>query len=142
MKKFKVVSLFSGCGGADLGLLGGFWFLGKHYKRLNTSIVFSNDVDKYAAETYRKNFAHPISCEDIRNIKSKELPEHEILIGGFPCQSFSIVGQRQGISDLRGQLFLEMARILKDKQPAAFIGENVKGLTNLQNGKILDLIIK
>lgn len=142
MNKLRVVSLFSGCGGADLGLLGGFWFLGKHYKRLSTSVVFANDVDKYAVETYKKNFPHPISDEDIRKIKSTDIPEHDILVGGFPCQTFSIVGQRKGISDLRGQLFLEMARILKDRQPSVFIGENVKGLVNLQKGKVLDLIIE
>jgi DNA (cytosine-5)-methyltransferase 1 len=141
MKNYRIASLFSGCGGADLGLLGGFWFQGKTYKRLKTSVEFANDVDKYAAETYGKNFKHQITCQDIREISSEVIPDHEILVGGFPCQSFSIVGQRQGLSDLRGQLFLEMARILKDKQPLGFIAENVKGLANLNQGKVLKFIL-
>lgn len=64
------------------------------------------------------------------------------MVGGFPCQAFSIVGQKKGLSDIRGQLYMEMARILTDKQPAGFIAENVKGLTNLQNGKIFEIILR
>lgn len=142
MKKYRVASLFSGCGGADLGVSGGFTFLGDNYERLPVSIVFANDMDVFAAETYSANFAHPFLRSSIEDVTSEKIPEHEILIGGFPCQAFSIVGQRHGLNDKRGQLFQEMARILHDKQPKAFIAENVKGLTNLQNGKIFRLILE
>lgn len=142
MKKLRIVSLFSGCGGGDLGLLGGFSFLGEHYKRLRTSIVLANDIDVFAADTYKANFKHNFICKSITDIPSIEIPEHDVLVGGFPCQAFSIIGQRKGLNDTRGQLFLEMARILTDKQPLAFIAENVKGLTNIQNGKIFETILQ
>ncbi|MBD2188125.1 DNA cytosine methyltransferase [Pseudanabaena mucicola] len=142
MKKLRIVSLFSGCGGSDLGLLGGFSFLGEHYKRLRTSIVLANDIDVFAADTYKANFKHNFICKSITDISSIEIPEHDVLVGGFPCQAFSIIGQRKGLNDTRGQLFLEMGRILKDKQPLAFIAENVKGLTNIQKGKIFETILK
>lgn len=142
MKKFRIASLFSGCGGGDFGVLGGFSFLGERYKRLRASVVFANDIDVFAAETYRANFKHNFVCKSITDIPSPEIPEHDILVGGFPCQAFSMVGQRQGLSDLRGQLFLEMARILRDKQPSGFIAENVKGLTNIQKGKVFEVILQ
>ena len=142
MKKYEIASLFSGCGGADLGLRGSFTFLGDRFERLRTKVVFANDMDVFAAETYKANFNHPFVCESISNIPSTEIPDHDILVGGFPCQAFSIVGRRQGMSDERGQLFLQMARILRDKQPDAFIAENVKGLVNIQKGKVFDVILE
>jgi len=104
--------------------------------------VFANDIDIFASETYRANFKHNFVCKSITDISSSEIPEHDIIVGGFPCQAFSIVGQRKGLNDLRGQLFLEMARILRDKQPSAFIAENVKGLTNIHKGKVFEAILK
>lgn len=140
--KYKIASLFSGCGGGDLGMRGAFTFLGKRYYRLRTHIVFANDVDVFAAQTYKANFKHNFVCKSISDMSSSEIPDHDILAGGFPCQAFSIIGQRQGLSDMRGQLFMDMARIIEDKQPRAFIAENVKGLTNLQGGKVFDVILK
>lgn len=142
MKKYRIASLFSGCGGGDLGLLGGFTFSGERYHRHPASIVFANDFDTFAEITYRANFKHPFIRKSITEIPSSEIPDHDILSGGFPCQTFSIVGQRAGLGDLRGQLFMEMARILRDKQPSAFIAENVKGLTNLHKGKVFDVILR
>jgi DNA (cytosine-5)-methyltransferase 1 len=142
MKKFKIVSLFTGCGGGDLGLHGSFSFLGEWFGRLKTEIIFANDVDKYAAQTYRANFDTPFVCKSITDIPSTDIPNHDILVGGFPCQAFSIVGQRRGLSDVRGQLYMQMARLLSDKKPAVFIAENVKGLTNLQKGKVFETILR
>lgn len=141
MRKYEIASLFSGCGGGDLGLLGGFEFLNSWYERLRTKVVFANDVDVFAATTYMANFNHPFVCESISNIPSTEIPDHDILVGGFPCQAFSIVGQRRGISDERGNLFRDMARILREKQPAAFIAENVKGLININGGRVFDIVL-
>lgn len=137
-----IASLFAGCGGSDMGVSGGFKFLGRKYDKLPTKIVYANDIDKDAAETYRLNFGDHISCKSIIDVPSTDIPDHDVLVGGFPCQTFSIVGQRKGMSDPRGQLFNEMARILIDKQPKAFIGENVKGLTNIHNGKVLEHILE
>lgn len=142
MRKIRVVSLFSGCGGGDLGLLGGFDFLGKNYPRKGFEIVWANDIDHFAVETYKKNIDTRITKEDICRIDAKDIPDHEIMIGGFPCQSFSMVGQRKGFSDPRGKLYKEMTRMLKAKRPMVFIAENVKGLVSIGQGKVFQKILK
>lgn len=139
-KIIKVASLFSGCGGSDLGLLGGFSFLGSTYTKLNTKIVFANDINKKAALTYCANFDHAIDTRSIRDISESEIPEHDLLVGGFPCQPFSIVGMRQGLDDSRGQLFHDITRILKYHRPKAFIAENVKGLISMDGGNVINYI--
>lgn len=140
-KTIRVVSLFSGCGGADLGLRGGFRFLGKTYPKLGFETVWANDILDFSVETYKKNLGDHIVAGDITKIRSKDIPDHDLLVGGFPCQSFSIVGKRGGFNDPRGRLYLEMLRILKDKKPIAFIGENVKGLVSMHKGEALKQII-
>ena len=142
MEKLKIVSLFSGCGGSDLGILGGFKFLGEFYDYNPVEILYANDIDRDAVKTYEYNFGRHIHCNDIREIPSSEIPEHDILVGGFPCQTFSIVGQRAGFEDPRGELYLEIIRLLKDKKPMCFIAENVKGLTNINKGKLFEQILK
>ena len=117
MGKLKVVSLFSGCGGTEVGLQGGFTFLGKKYKKHPVEVIFANDIDTPACNIYNNNFNHPIICKDIKEISAKEIPDHDILVGGFPCQSFSIVAQnppRLGYKSENGKLFFEMVRILKE----------------------------
>jgi len=141
IKKIRVASLFSGCGGGDLGLLGNFDFLGKKYGNLGFEIVWANEIEPTAAATYKKNINAHVVIGDITKIKSDNIPEHDLLVGGFPCQSFSIVGQRRGFKDSRGLLYKQMLRVLKDKQPAAFIGENVKGLVSAHGGKAIQKIV-
>lgn len=138
----KIVSLFSGCGGSDLGVLGGFTFLGKKYDKLPVKIVFATDIDTNALATYNLNFNHYVLERDIKQIKSTEIPDCDIVTGGFPCQSFSTVNPTKDPFDDRGELYKEMARILKDKKPKAFIAENVKGMARLHKGKILNSILK
>lgn len=145
MGKLKVASLFCGCGGTDVGLLGGFDFLGNHYASNDIEIVYANDIDDHSCNIFEKNFGHKPDNRDIREVKASDLPDFDILTGGFPCQSFSIVAQnpkRLGITDDRGKLFFEMCRILKDKQPKCFIAENVKGLLTANNRQAFPLIIK
>ncbi len=145
MGKLKVASLFCGCGGMDLGLLGGFTFLNKTYSNFPFEIVYALDNDKYAAQIYNINFTHKCEIDDIKNVFERNLPSHELLIGGFPCQSFSIVAQnppRLGYKDDKGKLFFEMVRILKEKEPRYFIAENVKGLLSVNNKKTFPMIIK
>ncbi len=142
MEKLKIVPLFSGCGGSDLGILGGFNYLGKYYDTNPTDILYANDIDKDAVKTYEFNFGRHICCDDIREIPSCEIPNHDILVGGFPCQTFSIIGQRAGFEDPRGELYLEIVRLLNDKKPMCFIAENVKGITNIGKGKLFEKILK
>lgn len=145
MDKLKVASLFCGCGGTDIGILGGFDFLGKHYASNNTEIVYANDIEKSARDIFEANFGLKPDNRDIRSVKSDEIPEFDILTGGFPCQSFSIVAQnpkRLGIKDDKGKLFFEMCRILRDRQPRCFIAENVKGILTANKHEAFPLIIK
>lgn len=145
MGKLKVASLFCGCGGTDVGLLGGFDYLGKHYDFNNTEIVYANDIDINACRIFEENFGLKPDNKDIREVSSEELPEFDILTGGFPCQSFSIIAQnpiRLGIKDDRGKLFFEMCRILREKQPKCFIAENVKGILTANKKSAFPLILK
>lgn len=133
--KRKLISLFSGAGGMDLGMINaGF------------EIIWANDYDKDAVETYRKNIGNHIILGDITKISSDEIPakrgEVDLVIGGFPCQGFSIANKNRNIGDERNFLYREMLRVIKDKNPKFFIAENVKGILSLQKGKVIQMIIK
>jgi DNA (cytosine-5)-methyltransferase 1 len=145
MGKLKVASLFCGCGGTDVGLLGDFVFLGKKYDENPIEIVYANDIDENACAIFERNFGIKPDNRDIRSVGSAEIPEIDILTGGFPCQSISIVAQnpkRLGVKDDRGKLFFEMCRILRDKKPRCFIAENVKGILSANGKSAFPLIIK
>ena len=145
MEKLKVASLFCGCGGTDVGLLGDFDFLGKHYDSNGMEIVYANDIDDNACSIFKENFGITPDNRDIREVKSEEIPEFDILTGGFPCQSFSIIAQnpkRLGVKDERGKLFFEMCRILRERQPKCFIAENVKGILTANKKSAFPLILK
>lgn len=115
----KVISLFAGCGGLDLG-----------FEEAGFKIVFANDFDKAVWETYEKNHGHKLDHRSITEIKSSEIPDAEGIIGGPPCQSWSLAGAMKGIQDSRGKLFYEYIRILKDKNPLFFVAENVPGIVS------------
>ena len=124
MERIKVASLFCGCGGMDLGVLGGFTYLGKEYSKNPFEIVYAVDFDEYCTKIYNENFEHKCLVKDVRDINIKELPEFDMLIGGFPCQSFSISAQnppRLGYKDERGMLFFFLVMILKEKKPRLFV---------------------
>lgn len=145
MEKIKVASLFCGCGGMDLGVLGGFTFLGKEYDYNPFEVVYAVDFDPYCTKIYNENFSHKCIIEDVRSIDINLLPQFDMLIGGFPCQSFSISAQnppRLGYKDERGMLFFEMVKILKTRQPRFFIAENVKGILSANKGQAFPMIIK
>jgi DNA (cytosine-5)-methyltransferase 1 len=145
MGKLRAASLFCGCGGTDVGLIGNFEFLGKQYAKNNIEIVYANDIDDNACDIFETNFGLKPDNRDIRRVEAAELPDFDILTGGFPCQSFSIVAQnpkRLGVKDDRGKLFFEMCRILRDKQPRCFIAENVKGILSANNKSAFPLIIE
>lgn len=140
---YNVVSLFSGCGGCDLGILGDFNFNNTYYKKLPFNLIYSLDIDQKALNTHKLNFqCDNLVCGDICNVSSSDIPEHDILIGGFPCQSFSTVNPNKDPFDDRANLYKQMVRIAKDKQPKIFIAENVKGLLTLKNGSIFKKVCK
>lgn len=117
--------------------IGGF-----HYaaERLGLHCVFASDIDEYAASQYRVNFGIA-PAGDITQIRSGDIPDHDILFAGFPCQPFSIIGKRGGLNDSRGTLVYEIVRILKAKQPRAFILENVRQITSDQQGRTMQRIM-
>lgn len=118
----SVISLFSGCGGLDLGFI-----------KAGFEVIFANDIDKDACESYRQNIGNHIVCKDIYTIDTREIPNADILIGGFPCLGFTIAnGKNRNIDSRYNSLYLEYARVLRDKQPKYFLVENVAGI---QSGK-------
>ena len=127
-KEFTFIDLFSGIGGFRLA-----------FESVGGKCIFSSDIDKWANETYYDNFGdYPQG--DISKIDANDIPDHDVLCGGFPCQPFSIGGYRKGFCDTRGTLFFEVERILKAKKPQAFLLENVKGLTNHDKGNTFKVI--
>lgn len=128
----KMVSLFSGIGGFEIGI---------KKSNLIGEVVFSSEIDPHASASYLSNFSDNNLKGDITKIDEKTIPEHEFLVGGFPCQAFSIAGKQKGFNDTRGTLFFDVARILKEKQPKYFLLENVKNLVSHDNGNTFKTII-
>lgn len=129
-KKITFIDLFAGLGGFRIG-----------FEKNGCKCVFSSEIDKHAIESYKNNFGE-IPSGDITKIFSKDIPDFDILCAGFPCQPFSIAGYRKGFNDSRGTLFFEIARILSEKKPKAFLLENVKGIINHDHGNTLKTIEK
>lgn len=131
----NVISLFAGAGGMDLG-----------FKKAGFNIIWANDFEKDAVETYKKNIGNHIVLGDITKIDiRKELPDEDevdLVIGGFPCQGFSINNTKRNMKDKRNFLYLELLKVIKHKKPKFFVAENVKGLLSMENGKIIDMIVK
>lgn len=136
-KPIRYIDLFCGIGGFRYASQYAFEKLG-----IKSECVFSSDIDKYAQDSYEANFGERPSG-DITKIEESEIPDFDILFGGFPCQAFSICGLQKGFADsTRGTLFFDIARIIKEKQPQAFVLENVKNLASHDNGKTLKTILK
>lgn len=127
---FTFIDLFAGIGGFRIAM-----------QNLGGKCVFSSEIDRFAKKTYEANFGK-VPFGDITKIDEKDIPEHDILCGGFPCQAFSIAGKRRGFEETRGTLFFEMARIIKEKRPKAIFLENVKGLRNHDKGNTLKTILE
>lgn len=126
----KCVDLFCGIGGFHQAAI-----------NLGHEVVFACDIDEEACRAYSANYGLE-PAGDITSIGSEDVPDHDLLFAGFPCQPFSIIGQRQGLSDPRGTLFYEALRIIRDKRPRGIILENVKQLTTAQGGKVLAVILE
>lgn len=127
--KFTFIDLFAGIGG-----------IRRPFQEMGGECVFSSEIDKFAKKTYEANWGD-IPHGDITQINEKDIPNFDILLAGFPCQAFSIAGKRGGFSDTRGTLFFDVARIIKEKQPSAFLLENVKGLLSHDKGKTFSTIL-
>ncbi|HEP1795191.1 TPA: DNA (cytosine-5-)-methyltransferase [Streptococcus suis] len=127
--RFTQIDLFAGIGGIRLG-----------FQKNGGKTVFSSEWDKFAQKTYRVNYGE-IPHGDITQIDEKDIPDHDILLAGFPCQPFSMAGLKRGFDDVRGTLFFDIARILKEKRPKAFLLENVKNLRTHDKGNTLRVIL-
>ncbi len=154
MSDYKVVSLFTGCGGLDLGIVGNFDYLGTHYEKNPFNIVWANDINERACRTVTVNFDNAkVVCGDITQIVGLEheqislfdadlnIPNADVVIGGFPCQDFSIAGKRKGLTVQRGQLYQSMAKVIAHVKPKVFLAENVKGLLTWENGLAVKAMI-
>lgn len=128
----KVSSFFAGIGGICLG-----------FKNAGFQVVLANEFDKNACKTYRTNHSDTCLVEaDIRDIKAQHLPDFDVFAGGFPCQPYSLAGRKEGLTDVRGTLFFDIIRILKEKQPQAFLLENVKNIQSTHDGKDFEVILE
>ena len=131
-KKPSVVGLFSGCGGLDLG-----------FKQAGFDILWANDFDQDSVKTYRENIGDHVVLGDITKIPNKDIPsDFDVLLGGFPCQGFSVANIKRSMKDERNFLYLEMLRVIKNKKPKFFVAENVKGLLSMEKGAVIDMIVK
>lgn len=134
MKKqeMRVASLFSGVGGFEIGL---------KMSELEHKVIFTSEIDKHAQRSYIENFGDDYLHGDITLIDEKDILNHDLMCAGFPCQAFSIAGQRQGFDDTRGTLFFDVARILKEKQPKFVLLENVKNLISHDKSRTIKIIL-
>lgn len=132
--RHSVVSFFSGCGGLDLGFLGGFSYRRASLKRLPFDVVRAYDFSSSAVATYKKNVGENAQVLDLSNADVSEMPAAEVLLGGFPCQEFSVCGPRKGLESDRGQLYKAMVRYAKHHQPKLVVGENVANLLFINDG--------
>ena len=152
----RYLSLFSGVGGFELGIQramdnrpnirNGLEDLPENNSNTEKSQIWAecigySEIDKYAIETYEHNFKGHKNYGDATTINERELPDFDLLVGGFPCQAFSVAGKRYGFNDTRGTLFFDIARVLKHKRPRHLVLENVKGLLSHDRGKTFQTIL-
>jgi len=125
----RVVSLFAGCGGLDLGLI-----------RAGHDVVYASDFDKDCVLTYKHNIGDHIHLEDVHDLNCQSLPEFDILTGGFPCQGFSVANLYRSTEDTRNELYTQIVRILNETRPRYFLAENVPGILSLSKGAVVRII--
>ncbi|MBN3032674.1 MAG: DNA cytosine methyltransferase [Candidatus Saganbacteria bacterium] len=127
----RIVSLFSGAGGLDLGFI-----------QAGHKIIWANDIDEDSVNTYKSNIGDHIVLGPIEKISVGSIPDCDMVIGGFPCQGFSVANTKRNARDSRNKLYLQLLRVIRRKKPKYFIAENVKGLVSFAGGKVLKMIIK
>jgi len=128
----KTASFFAGIGGICYG-----------FKQAGFELVYANEFDKNACKSYRANHQETKLVEgDVRQLESSSMPDFDVFTGGFPCQPYSLAGKKEGLTDVRGTLFFDIVRILKEKQPGAFLLENVKNIQSTHDGKDFEVILE
>lgn len=130
MREFTAISLFAGAGGLDMG-----------FERAGFKTIWANDIDSDACKTHESWSTAKVVCSNISKIDANNIPDADIMLGGFPCQGFSLSGPRK-IDDSRNVLYKHYVRIVKEKKPMMFVGENVKGLLTMGGGSIIEAIIE
>lgn len=128
-EKLKVAGFFAGVGGIELG-----------FEKAGFDVIWSNEIDKNAAKTFSLNHKNKLVLDDINNVLSEDVPDVDVIVGGFPCQAFSVAGYRRGFEDERGEIFFQLARIIKAKLPRVIFIENVKNLLSHDKGKTFSII--
>ena len=126
----RVVSLFCGAGGLDLGFI-----------QAGHEVIWASDIDEHAVATYKYNIGDHVHQADIREIDASTIPDCDVVVGGFPCQGFSVANMGRSASDSRNQLYLELLRVIREKAPSFFVAENVKGLLSLEKGRVFEAIV-
>lgn len=138
---YSVVSFFAGCGGLDLGALGGFTFHGKYYEPQPFNIIAAYDNDAKAVAAYKLNISDHAHLADLTEVDMQDIPAADVLFGGFPCQDFSSCGHKMGFSGPRGLLYQKMVDYMRLHQPKIVVGENVPLLKGMKEGALLDQIV-
>lgn len=141
-KTFSVISLFSGCGGMDLGFKGGFEFLGKRYAKQPFKLIWANEINEAACKTYQRNLGSHIHQGDIWEMIDSLPKEADVVIGGFPCQDISVNGKGAGINGKRSGLYRAMVEVVRRVRPKIFVAENVKGLLMRHHADALKTVLE
>jgi DNA (cytosine-5)-methyltransferase 1 len=139
-KKYSVVSFFCGCGGLDLGFVGGFSYKGEDHPKLPFEVLAAYDNDEKCIETYKKNISDHAKVMDLSDYSPSAVPSADILTGGFPCQDFATCGPRMGLKSIRGRLYRSLIKYMEVHKPLIVVGENVPGLANIRQGEVLETI--
>jgi DNA (cytosine-5)-methyltransferase 1 len=138
---YSVASFFSGCGGLDLGFIGGFDYKGRKFEKLPFKVIAAYDNDPKCVATYQLNISDHATLSDLSRYNPADIPAADVLIGGFPCQDFATCGPRRGLDSDRGRLYTALISYAKHHAPMVIVGENVPGLANLQGGNALRTIV-
>lgn len=139
---YETVSLFSGCGGLDLGFKGNFDYKKEHYPALPFNFLKAYDHDARCVETYTRNVGEHIEKADLESLSPAEMPRADVLVGGFPCQEFSSCGPQGGLDSQRGQLYKVFIRYMRHHRPRVVVAENVHHLARMQKGAVLNTIMR
>lgn len=138
---FSVVSFFSGCGGLDLGMLGGFIYKGMEFSRTPFNIIAAYDIEEKCIQTYTLNIGDHIKILDLSKANPSEMPKATVLMGGFPCQDFSSCGPKAGLDSERGQLYQALVGYMRLHRPLVVVAENVPHLAKMNGGDVLNAIV-
>jgi DNA (cytosine-5)-methyltransferase 1 len=141
-QRHSVVSFFAGCGGLDLGFLGGFRYMGERLRAQPFDIVAAYDFNDRCVETYRLNIGDHAEVKDLAQTCSTSMPEADLLIGGFPCQDFSSCGPKRGLDSERGRLYETLVNYMRTHRPKVVVAENVPHLARMGGGAVIDTIVK